>query len=255
VKRRSFGERLRLARSKRNEDWWSIVFGGPVAQVLTALIAEVGWITPNRLTWLSFLAKLAAVPLVLAGTPAAGIAAVALLQANVVLDCMDGILARYRGASSALGAFLDKVTDAVGLLAVMGAFGVRTYRDTGDGWALAVVLAGAGLWLARIYAYWVIAFFERQARVPEPTAGGELRADFGDLDLGGRLAYYGSSMWRVVLLAEADAFFWIGVALATGWLRPIAYVYGGGLALYSVALLVLRGRRAAAVDAWSASAQ
>jgi phosphatidylglycerophosphate synthase len=224
-KRRSFGERLHFARSRRNEDWWSIVFGGPIAQLLTALVADVGWITPNLVTWLSFAAKLGAVPLLLDGSAAAAVAAIALLQANVVLDCLDGCLARYRGRSSALGAYLDKVTDAVGLAAVLGAFGVRVVRDTGDLWALAIVVAGAVLWLARIYAYWVLAFLERDGRLPTST-------------------------WRALFLSEADAYFWLGVALATGWLRPIAYLYGGGLAVLSIAVLIVHGRRAAAVDAW-----
>jgi phosphatidylglycerophosphate synthase len=250
-----FRERLRRARSKRNEDWWSIVFGGPIAQVLTALTAELAWITPNRLTWLSFLAKLAAAPLILQGSPGATLAAILLLQANVVLDCMDGILARYRKASSVLGAFLDKVTDAIGLLAVMGAFGLRTYRETGDGWAFAVVLAGVGLWQARVYAWWVLAYFEKQAGMPKPTSGGEPRADFGDLDLGGRLAYYAASTWRIVMLSEADAFFWLGLALATGWLQPIAYLYGGGLVLWSIGMLTQRALRAAAVDTWARQAR
>ena len=107
---RSFSQRYRAMRSRWNEDWWSIVFAGPIGNVLNASIADVSWITPNGLTLLGFALRLIACVLVVDGFH---LAAIVTLQSSVVLDCMDGSLARYRGASSPLGAFLDKLTDAL----------------------------------------------------------------------------------------------------------------------------------------------
>src|SRR6185436_6163628 len=84
--RRSFAERYRLMRSRWNEDWWSIAFGGPIGNVLNAVIADVPWITPNGLTWLSFLCKLAAAPLLVLGDRGADLAAVVLFQLHTILD-------------------------------------------------------------------------------------------------------------------------------------------------------------------------
>src|SRR5215510_14467002 len=94
--RRSFAERYRMMRTRWNEDWWSIAFGGPIGNLLTAVIADIRWITPNGLTWLSFLCKLVAAPLLLCDTWTADLVAIALFQGHTVLDCMDGTLARYR---------------------------------------------------------------------------------------------------------------------------------------------------------------
>jgi phosphatidylglycerophosphate synthase len=251
----TLGERLRRMRSKRNQDWWSIVFGGPVATFLAAVVADVTWVTPNRLTWLAFVCKLGAVPLIIVGAGAGGapadLAAVVLLQLNAVLDCMDGVLARYRRAASVFGAFLDKVTDAIGLLAIMGAFGWRVRHETGDGAALVLCLVAAMLWITRLYAYWVVAFYEKEKRMPAPQAAAETRRDFGDLGLGERLRYYLASTYRVFFFAEADAFFWLGLALVTGWLRPIAWIYGVGLAAWSLGIVIHWTVRARAIDAWA----
>lgn len=257
-----FATRLRRMRSKRNEDWWSIVFGGPIATVLTAAVADTPWVTPNRLTWLAFVTKLVAAACVVLGADGGpyhfgphhfgphDVIAIVCMQANTVLDCMDGTLARHRGMSSVYGAFLDKVTDAIGLLAVMSAFGWRVLHDTGDVAAAIVCFAAVMLWATRIYAYWVVAFFERDRGVPNATARAETRADLGELSFRQRLAYYLRSSWRILAFSEADAFFWLALALATGWLRPIAYLYGIGLAIGSLWILIRRLVRAAQIDAW-----
>lgn len=234
----SFSARLARTRQKRNDDWWSIVFGGPIAQVLVALVAEVRWITPNRVTWASFVLKLAAVPLILAGSREADLAAVACLQLNVIFDCVDGVLARYRRAGSVSGAFLDKVTDLIGLFGVVLAVAVRL-REAAPGAALAL-LVGCGLWCARLYSYWVVAFIEKEHRVPNPTARADKRQPFGELRFGQRLAYYLRSTWRIALVAEADVYFWLGVALVGGWLVPVAWGVGVGLGAVSLAMVGYR---------------
>ena len=50
------------------------MLGGPVGNFLNAFIADVSWITPNAITWVSLLCKLACVPLLLLGTWAGDVA-------------------------------------------------------------------------------------------------------------------------------------------------------------------------------------
>ncbi|MGE0869185.1 MAG: CDP-alcohol phosphatidyltransferase family protein [Kofleriaceae bacterium] len=237
-------------RSKRNQDWWSIVCGGPLANLVGGALADVAWVTPNRVTWLAFVCKLAVVPLILIQDARADLVAVILMQANVVLDCLDGTLARYRRTPSVVGAYLDKVTDAIGLVALMSAFGWRVYRDTGDTYGAILCVAAVMLWLTRIYAYWVIAYFEKEAGVPKPEAAGEQRRDLGELSFRERLAYYVRSTYRILFFAEADAFFWISLAVLTGWLRPVAWIYGLGLLFWSVGICIRWLVRAGQIDAW-----
>ena len=40
-----FAARLRLLRNKRYDDWWHIVFGGPLGVRVAALVADVRWIS------------------------------------------------------------------------------------------------------------------------------------------------------------------------------------------------------------------
>lgn len=249
----TFSARLARARQKRNDDWWSIVFGGPIAQVLAALVGHVAWITPNRVTWVGFVLKLACVPLILVEARAADLAAVVCLQVNVVLDSLDGVLARYRRAGSVTGAFLDKVTDALGLSAVLLAVAVRVHGE--DPAAALLLVGGCALWLVRIYAYWVVAFLEKEHGVPRPTITADIRKPFGAMRLGERLAYYARSCWRVVMFAEADVYFWLGVALVGGWLAPVARVVGVGLGAWSLIVLGYRYVAVRRVDAWRREAR
>jgi phosphatidylglycerophosphate synthase len=233
-----FAQRLRLLRNKRNEDWWHIVFGGPVATFLNAFIAEVRWITPNMLTWLSFAAKLAALPFLLLRTHNGDLAAAILLQVNTVLDVMDGSLARYRRAGSYLGAFLDKVTDAIGLVLVGGVLGYRVFVDNGDFFALYAGLFVGVAYVIRCYAFWVTKYHEREVNAP-PSLG-MVRQDFGDLTFAQRLAYYARSSWRIVLVGEGDVYFWISLALIVGRLRWVVWFLAIASALWFSVILVHR---------------
>jgi phosphatidylglycerophosphate synthase len=211
-----FTERYRAMRSRWNRDWWSIAFGGPVGNLLTAVIADVRWITPNGITWLSFLCKLAAAPLIVFG--GYDVLVVVLFQLHTVLDCMDGTLARYRKKPSVMGAFLDKVTDMIGLLAIMTAFGWRAGVETADARLLAASILIAGALLLRSYVFWVVAHFEREHEVQKPTAGDQ-RKDFSTLTIGERFRMYVKWQWTVIEFAEADLYFWLSLGLLLDELR------------------------------------
>ena len=67
-------------------------------------------VTPNQLTLLSLLTGLAFCPAFLFGSP---LAAFGLLMLHVVLDGLDGPLARFTGRASNQGSFSDTVSDQV----------------------------------------------------------------------------------------------------------------------------------------------
>lgn len=249
--RKPFAQRYRAMRTRWNSEWWSIMLGGPVGNLLNACIADVAWITPNRLTWLSFLCKLAAAPLLLLGTRSADLAVIALFQAHTVLDCMDGSLARYRKRPSAMGAFLDKTTDMVGLLAIMAALGWRTAEETGDLRALLVAMLIAGSTLLRFYVYWVVMHLEREAKVAAPTVG-DRRFDYSTMTTGQRARLYLRSMSKIVFFSEADFYFWFSLGLFLGWNREMIFFIGATNAVWLVLIL---GRRYWAVHQIDARAR
>jgi len=234
-----FRERLRLMRTKRYTDWWFVVAIGPIAHVLTAAIAEIRWITPNHLTWLSFACKLGACGVIFKGTGRADIAAAALLQLNVILDGMDGSLARYRKMSSHYGALLDKVTDAIGLIAVFSCIGYRVATETGDLRAFALGGIVGVAFLLRCYVFWVVRYCELKAGV-SPSIGTKQDTGFTEYTLRERLRYYLVSTGLIVFCGEGDLYLWASVALVTGALYPalaiLAAVQGG----WAVIILVIR---------------
>lgn len=247
--KRTFATRYRLMRSRWNEEWWSVAMGGPIGNVINALIGDLAWVTPNRITLAGFVAKLAAVPALVGGGPGALIAAAILLQVSVICDCMDGSLARYRKRPSALGAYLDKVTDAIGYTAVFGAFGWRVHHDTGDATALVLAFAIPATLLIRGYVYWVVAALEKQAGADAST-GIDKRTDFSTATLGERASMYVRSMPRVIQFAESDLFFWLGLALVLGepWMQRALYLLGFATGCWFIGILVRRTLRVLELD-------
>ncbi len=241
AERRTFATRYRLLRSKWNEEWWSVAMGGPIGNVINAVIADWSWVTPNRITLLGFVAKLAVVPLLLLGERGADLAAMALLQVSVICDCMDGSLARYRKASSYMGAFLDRLTDAIGYSAVFGVFGWRVLRDTGDATAMVVAFAIPMTLLVRGYVHWVVAAIQKQAGAQQ-TMGVDKRKDFSQSTWRERAVMYVKSMPRVIEFAESDLFFWLGLALILGepWLQRVIYFLGVATGIWFVGLMAKR---------------
>src|SRR3954451_21372523 len=106
------------------EHWTGTLYMRRISPYLTRLLLPTP-ITPNGVTALMILCGAgAAAALVWEGLPGAVLAA-ALAQAQMLLDCSDGELARWRGDYSAAGVFLDKVGHytAEGLLPL--ALGIR----------------------------------------------------------------------------------------------------------------------------------
>ena len=89
-------------------------------------------ITPNQITVLSFFVGLLSVGFYVSGRSDSLLWGAIFLYGKVLLDNIDGNLARIRGTSSRLGRFLDSLTDF--LVTVMIYIGVSFYlvRTTGD---------------------------------------------------------------------------------------------------------------------------
>ena len=218
--RSSIGERYRALHNRRALTWWSTVFGYPIARFLLIWIVPVRWITPTRLTLVGFVVKLAAAGALLgAASPASLIAAIALLQVSQVLDSMDGTLARARGQASATGAYLDKLTDAVGLFAICAVVGVRAAAG-GDG-AVYPVLACAGAFACDLacYMYWVT-----RAVVPAAARAGRIDGGAPALDWRAIRREWLCGWLKLPLFLEADLYLWIGVFAWFGAWRPLCIV-------------------------------
>lgn len=215
----TFWERYRQLFNRRGEDWWSVVFGYPVARLLVVLLVPVGWVTPSLLTVVGFGVKLAAAACLWQSEPAAIWLAAALLQVAQVFDSMDGTLARARPAFSHVGGFLDKVTDGIGLYAICTAVGVHAARDTGEVHLLVLASAAGAAFLVLCYMFWVV----RAAVEPDGSArnmaGGAPVIGWRDI---GREWLVGWT--RMFKFGEADLYLWIALLAVLDQWRILVYL-------------------------------
>jgi phosphatidylglycerophosphate synthase len=106
------------------EHWAGRLYVRRLSPYLTRALLRTG-ISPNGVTWLMILDGLAAAAvLTLPGVlPAVG--ALLLIQLQILLDCSDGELARWKGVSSPVGIYLDRIGHYLTETALPIALGVR----------------------------------------------------------------------------------------------------------------------------------
>ena len=224
--KRSWGERLKGLRNFQSQDFWAMVFARPLTILFLLPVAEIRWVTPTLLTWASVVAKVAGIAY-LAACPSygAGIAGAALVNLGLILDNMDGTLARYRGTSTYLGYYLDKTVDIVCLAGIFFAIGYRTFGKSGDLVDLVMPMAAfAGASIAA-YTKWVaqrvFGDVELQAQLRAGTLEEYARAHTEKnpseeppaRTLGQWLAWFAKAVKSILYFNEVDIFFFLGLAL------------------------------------------
>lgn len=139
----------RLLKGPELEEPCDVWLYRPVAYGIVKLLAPTR-IIPDQVTVFNLLPGLASAACFWQGTPAACQAGAGLLLATNVLDCVDGMLARVRGAGSATGHILDGLTDYVIQTAVFVALLHGVAARDGEIWRTLAYGVPAGL----VYAWW-----------------------------------------------------------------------------------------------------
>jgi hypothetical protein len=99
----------------------------PAARALLPILGGLP-LTPNHITYLHTAMALFAAYLAYVGGRREWVIAFFLLEARMILDCYDGVLARAKKLSSPYGRALDEIGDTLGFIAMMIAITVRMYR-------------------------------------------------------------------------------------------------------------------------------
>jgi hypothetical protein len=100
---------------KRHDQLFNAYVMRPIAAVVVAALAP-SRVTPNQVTVVNLAVfVVAAAMLVALPSWRGGLAAVAVLEASYCLDCVDGMLARYKGLASKTGHLFDFFTDELRL--------------------------------------------------------------------------------------------------------------------------------------------
>jgi cytochrome c-type biogenesis protein CcmH/NrfG/phosphatidylglycerophosphate synthase len=123
-----------LKRTFELQDWNPLIlwFFRPISIYLTPFFVFAG-VSANQVTWTGFALGLLAAGLLSTGVPfLLGVAACVYLT-SVILDHVDGNLARYYETTNHYGKFLDGSTGAISLCAFYLGLGMGAYRQCGSG--------------------------------------------------------------------------------------------------------------------------
>jgi phosphatidylserine synthase len=131
--------RLKLA-NRANDGFFSVYVLRRFSKLLTWVAVKIG-ATPNQVTIASFAIGLYAAFLFAQGDFWSILLGAILLQVSIIVDCVDGELARYTRKFSELGAWLDAITDRVKEYAVFLGLAYGAYVQNGQNlWVLAALL-------------------------------------------------------------------------------------------------------------------
>jgi hypothetical protein len=132
-------QRARMNAAVKPDDGFFVTFFvSPYSKHLARGAARLG-VSPNAVTVLSMVLGVVAAGLFALGSRPALVAGALVLHAAFTLDCVDGQLARYTGAFSALGAYLDAVFDRAKEYVVYAGLAIGAARQGDDVWTLAAL--------------------------------------------------------------------------------------------------------------------
>lgn len=156
-----------LSRAKKYPDaWWTVIAIDPLAMRVLPHLVHRPYVTPNRISLVSFVFAVASA---LAFLDERFVLGAVLFELRFFTDCLDGKLARIRGISSERGAFIDNTADLIGTAACYAALGYVAFDST--------AAAGVGLLVALLHVTYTWSTLQRSrlgALDPDrPRAGGK----------------------------------------------------------------------------------
>jgi len=242
-------QRLQRIRNWQSSEFYARLVMRPLTILVLLLVGDWRWLTPNRVTTMANAAKFLGAALLVVDHHAYGLAAALLIQVGLLLDHLDGTLARYRGCTTTFGAFYDKVSDALTWLAITGAVGWAAYRDSGDARLPIAAVASAYALLVLGYMKWIVVAEQKKldwvqsrripravvqappSRTPRQWAG-----------------WFLSSLLRIVMFEEVDLFFWIGLGIVLDRLELLCWLLVVSQGVQLVIMMIKRALQARALD-------
>lgn len=218
----------------KNDEWWSSFVTSPLAILFNWIVVDIKWITPNLLTLISFMVALLASALILVETQTAFIGAALLINASLVLDCMDGQMAKYRGISSRFGSYFDKVTDQIKIFVWFGAMAYVSFLQTESIVPVFLSFIGVTFYSLRVYVKYVTIFIEVEHDADylekssrEATAINDQRSEMGGIHQGFKqnLLWFVGEQRKFFLFNEAVFVFILSVALVFNAMLPVLWLF------------------------------
>jgi phosphatidylglycerophosphate synthase len=216
--------------------FWNLYVCRPVAAVFVDLLKDTR-VTPNQVTISAVAVAAISAGMLIAWPGYVGlVVAIVVFEASYVLDCVDGMLARWRGIQSTPGHLLDFLMDEIKAFVMLAAVAVRLFRDRQDPRFLLLGIAG----LVALASGIALTTFQRRPEIAKPAAAG---AQAGSPSLVRRAVRLVESVGKFLIHYPS----YILYAAVTGHIEYYFYPYLAVNALYALrafASVVLRFGRA-----------
>jgi phosphatidylglycerophosphate synthase len=252
-------ERLQRIRNFQSKDWYTAFVIRPISILLMLVIADWKIVTPNRLTSLANLAKIACAWFIVAGDSTADtVWAVVLIHVGLICDHLDGTVARYRRTFTRFGSFYDKVSDFVTWFLISAALGWRAVEQTGEAYYLLLACASAYSLGALGYMKWVtVAESERlrwlEAKADPAAAVAKRTAPIVIAPPPVRtrrdwLVWAARTMPQILQFEETDLVLWVSIGLLIDRLDWTVWLLFATQAFMLALMLIKRSLEMAKVD-------
>jgi hypothetical protein len=230
---------------KKHDFAFNVYAMRPVAALVVALLSRTR-VTPNQMTLIGLGIFVAGVSVVAGDrTWVGGLVGVGILEASYCLDCVDGMLARYKNLASRAGHLLDFFADEAKAIMLAGALAVRAWRTGGVGWDARIWAAGDDRFLiagvggvACVALALSLTHFLRDPEISgrggtveayyetvEARESGSTVGKVGAVVMGWLrwINHYPSHIWAWAILGRMEVFLWVWIALnalylGRGWL-------------------------------------
>lgn len=148
------------ATKHKNDEWWSSFVTSPLAVLANWVVVDWKWLTPNLITFFSLIIALLSSVLIIIGGQIDFYIAAVLINVSHVFDCMDGQMARYRGTSSRVGNYFDKITDLIQIFFWFSAISYAAFLQTQSIVPIFLAFTGVAFYSLRVYVKYVTIFIE-----------------------------------------------------------------------------------------------
>ncbi|RKY18654.1 MAG: CDP-alcohol phosphatidyltransferase family protein [Planctomycetota bacterium] len=244
-------ERL-WATKNPDDEWWSSFVTSPAAILINWVVVEWRWLSPNLITLFSLVTAITASVLIVVGGSTNFLCAAGLIQLSHVLDCMDGQMAKYRGASSRFGDYFDKVTDQFQVFVWFSALAYAAYLQTQSVTPVFLAFVGVSFYSLRVYVKYVTIFIQvrhdrdylekSSERAVSARAGESQRAGLGS-GWKVNLVWLLREQRKFLLFNETVFVFLLSAALLTGQLVPMLWLFASSQVYFGFARSWQRGRQ------------
>lgn len=237
-------ERLWATKTKQDE-WWSSFVTSPLAIAANYLVVDLPWLTPNRITALSFVVAVISAVFIVKGGTGYFILAAILIHLSHILDCMDGQMARYRQTSSASGSYFDKLTDQVQVTLWFGTVGYAAYAQSADVIPVFLAFIGVAFYGLRGYTKYVAIqtemsrdsaylMLQAKAKVLPETAGIAF-------DWQANIRWFVFEQRKILGFNEGVFVFMLSLALVLNELTPMLWVFALSQGFWAVYRAIQHG--------------